>query len=153
MSLPIFHLDVPELPIIESVDLADGDRVAEEGVHDLKFQEFSFRESSYAKAVHELSKKYNELIELAQERIARLNRIDSWYPCVTLLWRVRPYLKGIKNSHGTLMGYQARFRVAVIPDLSEEGWENFLSIPKHEIPADCRPEKAGCDPQESTQID
>jgi hypothetical protein len=142
MKLHVFHIDSPELPIIESVDLMGGDRVGEDGVHDLKFHEFSFRESSYAKAVHELSKKYNELLEFAEERIVGLNKkFDSRYSCVTLLWRVRPYLEAIKNRHGTLIGYQARCRVAVIPDLSEEGWEDFLRIPKHEIPQDCRPEK------------
>jgi hypothetical protein len=55
-----------------------------------------------------------------------------------IIWRVRPSVTPIKNAHGTLVGYQARFRCAVIPDLEEDTWEDFLAVPNPGVPADCQ---------------
>lgn len=137
----IFQVDGPEIAILESVDISGGDRLTEdEKIHDLEFKEVSFREKSYVNAARRLANKYYELIECAKERIGYSDEYNKYhkYSCLTLVWRVRPYIEHVKNKHGTIIGYCARFRVATIPDLTEEQWEDFLGVPTGEIPDDCK---------------
>jgi hypothetical protein len=165
--IDILHIDGPELSLLESVDINGNDAAPGTGVVDLDFNTVEFRETSYSVAVYKLAKKYQELVMLIGDKCRKIpssnvhiqapkskritprgysvgpimfagkDDLDEVMLPVSIIWRVKPTITPVKNSHGTLVGYQARFRCAVIPDLGEDVWEDFLSIPNPGVPKDC----------------